>query len=187
MGAPAVDRDARSGLPAFASAEPRDLMRLDLQGRQAHLGPFFRDPGFCLRTLSTGPAWAFRVGGRPLAVGGLIATLGPPCIAWGLLSAEAGPFMRRISAAVRRVLDVQAPPGVEAGIEPGDEGAERWAWLLGFRPTFRPVARWPSDDGRVLSRWLRPAPPGGSGPPDPQACPPARGAGPGGGRRAGRG
>lgn len=99
--------------------------------------------------LEAGPAWSVLEDGAPIAAGGLIHAMGPPAIAWALLSVQAGRHLLALTRWARLVLAL--PPMVEAAIDPRFQAGERWATALGFLPIGRPVERWISTD----NIWLR--------------------------------
>lgn len=135
--------------------DPDVLPRLRLQPAQQHLAPELTadtarvlleaGPAFMLVELA-GDAW------RPLAAAGLLQSMGPPAIAWCLVGAAGGASMLALTRAIRGFLAGYAGP-VETGIATGWPPAVRWARLLGFEPTGRPVTRW--DATEPLEVWVR--------------------------------
>jgi hypothetical protein len=144
--------------PAPARAAPRlvpleagHLARLRLQPSQAALGPHLANPALAGAWLRSGPAWSVLLEGEPVAAGGLIRSMGPPLIAWALLSPAAGPHLLRLSRAARRWLALEP---CEAAIADGDARAARFARLCGLRPTGGRHARWGAGEG--FARWVGP-------------------------------
>lgn len=137
--------------------EPADLPFIRLQPAQRALA---RD-----MTPATGDAMR-RVGlaftvlehGRPIMAAGLILSMGPPAIGWAVLSVDAGRHLLALGRRVRVILDGAGT--VETGVDPRFAAGQRWARLLGFHPTGRPVERW---DSPACELWRRgPAPEGAS-------------------------
>lgn len=141
---------------------------LDLVPLEAHdlawIRPHPGQPGIAIdlspdtaRILNeVGPAFAFLAGGnrRPIAGAGVILSMGPPGIAWAVLSLEAGPHFVALSRIVRDFVAAQRGP-LETGVARGYERGARWATLMGFKATGRTVDRW--DSRQNLEVWHRPA------------------------------
>ncbi len=135
--------------------QPEILPLLRLQPAQAHLAhELTLDTGRLL--LDAGPAFmAVELAGgayRPLLAAGLIQSMGPPAIAWCVVGTAGGAAMLALT---RQIGGFLAGYGgdVETGVAPGWPPAARWARLLGFAPTGRPVTRWEAQ--QPLEVWLR--------------------------------
>mgnify|MGYP001059107411 CR=1 FL=1 len=77
--------------------------------------------------------WTALVGGAPVACAGFVEHAGATW-AWAALSAAAGPYMVRLTAAIRRALNLHPAAEIHMTVEEGFEAGERWARLLGFNP-----------------------------------------------------
>lgn len=74
-------------------------------------------------------AWA---GSRPLAAAGIIPMHAHCALGWAMLGADAGPYLRDITRAVRKALDESHYPRIEMRVIYDFEEGHRWAKLLGF-------------------------------------------------------
>lgn len=74
-------------------------------------------------------AW---VGSRPVAAAGIIELHSRCALGWAMLGADAGPYLRPITRAVRNALDISPFPRIEMRVAYEFEEGHRWAKLLGF-------------------------------------------------------
>lgn len=74
-------------------------------------------------------AW---VDGKPVAAAGIIHMHSHCALGWAMLGAEAGPYLRNITKAVRKALDESYYPRIEMRVICDFEEGHRWAKLLGF-------------------------------------------------------
>jgi hypothetical protein len=81
---------------------------------------------------AAGDAWTAVVDGLPVACAGLIELWPERAHAWALLSAEAGPYMRRITRAIRFRLESSSFRRIEMAVDVSFEAGIRWAHMLGF-------------------------------------------------------
>ena len=139
-----------SGRLVVRPMRPADLPFIRLQPAQRALGPELTPAtGDAMRRV--GLAFTALENGRPILAAGLILSMGPPPIAWAVLSTAAGRHLLALSRRVLFVLD--GCETVETGVDPGFAAGRRWARLLGFHPTGRPVERW--DAAGPLEVWRR--------------------------------
>lgn len=137
--------------------ELRRLRPCDLPWIKPHPGQpgLARDltPATAAGLEEAGPAYAFYRGWRPVAALGLIETMGPPPIAWAVLSLEVGRDLLHLTRYVGRFLGTFE--AVETGVAWGYRDGERWARLLGFTATGRGVSRWDASQPMQVWHWRK--------------------------------
>lgn len=110
-------------------------MALQLEPHQGQAGqaPLSSDNLFAL--IRTGPAWAVRLDGRVVAIGGHTPVWPGRTILWGYLGADCGPALAVMTKEIRRqVRDMLVEfPRMEAYAERNHAEAHRWLKLLGFK------------------------------------------------------
>ncbi len=113
----------------------RPSMALQLEPHQGQAGqaPLSSDNLFAL--IRTGPAWAVRLDGRVVAIGGHTPVWPGRTILWGYLGADCGPALAVMTKEIRRqVRDMLVEfPRMEAYAERNHAEAHRWLKLLGFK------------------------------------------------------
>lgn len=81
-----------------------------------------------------GDRWTAVVDGLPICCGGLVPIWPGRAYAWSVLDREAGPHMRRLTTAIRSLLDGTPWRRIEMAVDAEFEAGLRWARLLGFVP-----------------------------------------------------
>lgn len=113
----------------------RPSMALQLEPHQGQAGqaPLSSDNLFAL--IRTGSAWAVRLDGRVVAIGGHTPVWPGRTILWGYLGADCGPALAVMTKEIRRqVRDMLVEfPRMEAYAERNHAEAHRWLKLLGFK------------------------------------------------------
>ena len=113
----------------------RPSMALQLEPHQGQAGqaPLSSDNLFAL--IRTGPAWAVRLDGRVVAIGGHTPVWPGRTILWGYLGADCGPALAVMTKEIKRqVRDMLVEfPRMEAYAERNHAEAHRWLKLLGFK------------------------------------------------------
>jgi hypothetical protein len=87
------------------------------------------------RLVSSGPAWAVRLDGKLVAVGGHNPVWPGRTILWGYLGADCGPALPAMTREVLRqikALEIEFPR-MEAYAERHHKAGHRWLRLLGFK------------------------------------------------------
>ena len=135
-----------SGGLELRAMQPADLPFVRLQPAQRALAREMT-PATAEAMRSAGIAFSVLEHGRPIAAAGLILSMGPPAIAWAVLSPAAGRHLVRLSGWCRLVL--AASEVVETGVDPSFAAGRRWARLLGFTATGQPVERWDSPGSEL--------------------------------------
>jgi hypothetical protein len=79
-----------------------------------------------------GRAWTALVDGHPVACAGMVELWEGRAYAWGLIGEDAGPWMRRITRAIRSALGSAGYRRVEIAVDAQFGAGCRWAHLLGF-------------------------------------------------------
>ena len=130
-----------SGGLELRAMQPADLAFIRLQPAQRALAREMT-PATAEAMRSAGIAFTALENGRPIAGAGLIFSMQGPPIAWAVLSPAAGRHLIRLTGWCR--LALAAPVTVETGVDPTFAAGRRWARLLGFTATGRPVERWDS-------------------------------------------
>lgn len=113
----------------------RPSMALQLEPHQGQAGqaPLSSDNLFAL--IRTGPAWAVRLDGRVVAIGGHTPVWPGRTILWGYLGADCGPALRAMTKEVKReVAEMTVEfPRVEAYAERNHVNGHQWLKMLGFK------------------------------------------------------
>lgn len=91
----------------------------EFEAPDAHAAPF-------------GDAWTALVDGRPIACAGTVEVWSGRAYAWALLAEDAGPYMLRVTSAIRSYLDAAPFARVEMAVAAGFAAGCRWAEMLGF-------------------------------------------------------
>jgi len=139
---------------------PEDLAAIAVQEAQAAIGPELTpETGAALQAAGVG--FTGLVDGRPVAIAGVILSMGAPAIAWAVLAETARRWLTPLTRAIRRFLDGFGK-AIETGVAKGFAAGARWARLLGFWPTGAPV-RWGAADELAWRRSPPAAPQRGEG------------------------
>ena len=133
------------------------------QGHLAHIKPQPHDRALIPAYMSTGfarelehslsmTAW---VGSTPIGAAGVIGAHGNTAIAWTLLGADAGPYMRELTRQVRYVLDTSPFKRIEMRVRCDFAPGHRWAKLLGFGEPEAPLMRCSGVNGEDETLYAR--------------------------------
>lgn len=74
-------------------------------------------------------AWA---DSRCVAAAGIVPIYAERAAAWALISKEAGPYMRRITKAVKKALELDPTPRIETVVNADFINGHRWARMIGM-------------------------------------------------------
>lgn len=93
---------------------------------------YFIDPAFhhIIQNHFSISAWA---GMECIAAAGVVSIYKDRGVAWAFLGAKAGPYMPRLTAKVRSVLNAQPMKRIEMLVDYDFEAGHRWAKVLGFK------------------------------------------------------
>jgi hypothetical protein len=132
---------------------PEHAQLIVMQPRQ-EMPPLTLDEACALE--KAGPAYtALDDEGKPVAICGVILQWPGRGIAWGLISAAAGPHFLRITREVRKFLDGCDIRRIEASADATFPQTGRWLELLGFEcETPRPMRGY-GFDGRACFLYAR--------------------------------
>lgn len=121
---------------------PRELL---LQEAQLLARPLIADVAHCTALATVGQAFTVLVDERVVACGGLVELHANVAEAWGLVGADAGPYLLFMTRAVRRVFAACGYRRVQTVVARDHHAGHRWARLLGLR--FEGVLRAYFPDG----------------------------------------
>jgi hypothetical protein len=93
-------------------------------------GPYLTDE--VLATIAETRAYTGFIKDDPICIGGLLDMWPGRAMAFTFMSAEAGPYMRSITTAVREFLEQCDVRRVEAYVDEHFEAGHRWMGMLGF-------------------------------------------------------
>ena len=133
--------------------EPDHLKRLLLQPSQAIMQPALSKPEYAENLYKAGPAYSLVDGDAVLASMGLVPQWEHRAVAWGLISAEAGPHFILIHKAVHRTMALHPYRRIETSVDCNFRQGHRWARLLGFEHEGRMRAF--TQDGRDCDLYAR--------------------------------
>lgn len=103
----------------------------------------------------TGTAWCAVVDGAPIAAAGVVEAWENRAYGWGLIGAQARPYMRQITRATRARLDSLPYRRIEMAVDAGFKQAIQWAFMLGFDcETPEPMKHY-TPDGRAAYLFAR--------------------------------
>lgn len=122
---------------------PADLPWIRVQPAQAAIAPELT-PATGELLMATGTGFTALVRGRPVMAAGVVRSMGPPAIAWAVLGDEARHWLLPLTRAVAGFL--AGVGACETGVARDFPQGRRWALLLGFRPTGRPIERWETSE-----------------------------------------
>lgn len=110
-------------------------MALELEPHQGQAGQAPLSAENLFRLTASGPAWAVRLDGKLIAIGGHSPAWAGRTILWGYLGADCGPALRRMTKEVRRQVAALAVefPRMEAYAERHHANGHQWLKLLGFK------------------------------------------------------
>lgn len=110
-------------------------MALELEPHKGQEGQAPLSAENLFRLTASGPAWAVRLDGKLIAIGGHSPAWAGRTILWGYLGADCGPALRRMTKEVRRQVAALAVefPRMEAYAERHHANGHQWLKLLGFK------------------------------------------------------
>jgi hypothetical protein len=103
-----------------------------IQEAQLCVGPLVQDDEYIQALISAGPAYALMVGDETMIMAGVSVFWQGRGFGWATVSRNAGPYMRRITGAVRKFLDTSGIKRIETAVDCRFDAGHRWADLLGF-------------------------------------------------------
>ena len=105
------------------------LQRLEIQDAQCIPKDQFQEA----LAAPFGQAWTGMVDDVPMACAGLVNVWEGRAYAWALLGKHSGPWMTKITKAIKRGLNSAPFNRIEMAVDSGFEAGQRWAVILGFK------------------------------------------------------
>jgi hypothetical protein len=117
------------------STELRPSMALELEPHEGQAKQYPLTPTNLYELLSRGPAWAVRLNGKLVAVGGHTPIWAGRTVLWGYLGADCGPALPTMTREVlRQIKTIKVEfPRIEAYADRHHKAGNRWLRILGFK------------------------------------------------------
>ncbi len=110
-------------------------MALELEPHEGQKAQAPLSPDNLYALVKSGPAWAVRLDGKLVAIGGHTPVWQGRTILWGYLGADCGPALRAMTRRIAAEVEALAVefPRIEAYAERNHAQGVRWLRLLGFQ------------------------------------------------------
>lgn len=117
------------------STNVRPSMALELEVHKGQEGQAPLSAENLFKLIASGPAWAVRLDGKLVAIGGHSPVWPGRTVLWGYLGSNCGPALAVMTKEVRRQLREMTVefPRMEAYAERHHDEGHRWLRLLGFK------------------------------------------------------
>ena len=105
---------------------------MKIQEAQVSVGPLIECDDYISSLIAAGPAYAMVKDGETIIMAGVSIFWKGRAFGWATVSRQAGPYMRRITAEVRKFLESSDIKRIETAVDCRFDAGHRWADLLGF-------------------------------------------------------